>query len=506
MDKKIILGGILTVSLTILLFIVGFSKKVSGTPVEVFQVYLDGKKMGLIESKNELLDLIDKEQSSIKEEYGVDKVYPPNGLDIEKIYTYNTELSNVNEIYNRIKDTENFTIEGYDVTISYNEDKVITDSETIKAEDREDQHIYILDRSILEPALYNTAAAFIGTDKLKDFEENTQPEISDLGEKITSVYFSETITVKKAYISTEETILENVDELSQYLLYGTINKHNTYTINEGENLQVIADKNNLNIEELLIANPNYKTKDVLLSAGATVNVDLINPIISVTYRKEVISDIEVPYKTEYIQDNSKYEDFRETTTPGENGITKVTQDIKYVNGEIQSLKIDKQEVLKAPVNEIVTKGTKKIGTWIDYNSGNFSTGDYSWPTLSPFIITSRFEYRWGTFHKGIDISGTGHGSPIFAIAAGQVYKTGYGANEGNYIIIKHSDTLYSQYMHLSKIYVSTGAQVSREQKIGAMGSTGFSTGTHLHLGIWLNAPPYQPGSSVVDPCKSVFRC
>ena len=135
MNKKITLGAILTVGLTILMFIVGYNKSISGTPVEVYQVYLDGKKMGLIASKNELLDLIDKEQSSIKDEYGVDKVYPPNGLDIEKIYTYETELANVNDIYNNIKDSENFTIDGYDVTITYNEDKVINDGETIKAED-----------------------------------------------------------------------------------------------------------------------------------------------------------------------------------------------------------------------------------------------------------------------------------------------------------------------------------------------------------------------------------
>ena len=200
MNKKIILGAILTVGLTVLMFIVGFNKNISGTPVEVYQVYLDGKKMGLIASKNELLDLIDKEQTSIKEEYGVDKVYPPNGLDIEKIYTYNTELANVNDIYNNIKDSENFAIDGYDVTITYNEDKIINDGVTIKAEDREAKHIYILNREILEPALYNTAAAFIGTEKLKNFENKTQAEIADTGEIITSVYFAETITVKKALI------------------------------------------------------------------------------------------------------------------------------------------------------------------------------------------------------------------------------------------------------------------------------------------------------------------
>ena len=202
----------------------------------------------------------------------------------------------------------------------------------------------------------------------------------------------------------------------------------------------------------------------------------------------------------------KYVDYSEVTTKGENGLTRVTQDIKYVNGVIQDLKIIKSDVLKAPVNEVVTKGTKKIQSYVEWTPTYSGDGNYAWPTLSPFVITSRFEYRWGSFHRGVDISGTGYGSPILSIADGVVYKTGFGSNEGNYIIVKHSDTLYSQYMHLAKIQCSAGQHVGKGQRIGSMGSTGFSTGTHLHLGIWLNAPPYQQGSSVVDPCRSVFRC
>ena len=62
-------------------------------------------------------------------------------------------------------------------------------------------------------------------------------------------------------------------------------------------------------------------------------------------------------------------------------------------------------------------------------------------------------------------------------------------------------------MHLSKIGVSTGQTVKKEQRIGSMGHSGKGvTGTHLHLGIWVGAPPYLNGSTVVDPCRSVCRC
>ena len=499
--KGKILGFFITVFVGALLFFAAYASNDLSNPYEVFQVYLNGKKIGLIESEDNLLNLIDKEQSNIKEQFNVDKVYPPTGLIIEKVYTYNDKLNNTEEVYNQIKDSEPFTIQGYTVTITYSNDNLEEGEEPKKP-----IKIYMLDDQLIKKSLKEIAQIFIGEDELKDFEENTQSEIVETGEIITSIYFEETITIKESLISTEEKIFTDQNELTQYLLYGTLDEQEKYVVKEGEDLYKIADDHKLNISELLIVNPKYPTGNALLIPGDVLNVALINPLVSVTYRKTVVSDVDVPFKTEYINDNNKYVDYSEVTTPGVPGVSRVTQDVKYVNGEIQSLKINQSEVIKEPLSEIVTRGTKKIGSFVNYNSATFSTGDFSWPTLSPFIITSRFEYRWGTFHRGIDISGTGYGSPIFAIAAGEVYKTGYGSNEGNYIIIKHSDKLYSQYMHLSKIGVKVGQQVAREERIGAMGSTGFSTGVHLHLGIWLDAPPYMPGTSVVDPCKSVFRC
>ena len=492
-------GVLITLVLTGLLFFIGMDRRTYGDPYEVFQVYLNGKKIGLIKSDTDLYNLIDKEQGSIKEEFNVDKVYPPTGLNVEKVYTYSDKIDNTEDIYNEIKSKEPFTIQGYAVTITYNKDE-----ET--GETPEPLTINLLDKDIIKTSLYNVAKAFIGEENLKDYENDTQSEITDTGEIIKSVYFDETITIKESLVSTEKEIFDNDVELTQYLLFGTTEPGKKYTVKEGEDLGTIANDHELNIVELLIANPKYPSGTALLSAGEELNVSLIKPLVSVTYRKTVVADVAVPYKTEYVKDNTKYVDYSETITPGIDGTSRVTQDVKYVNGEIQSLKITNSEIIKDPVTEIVAKGTKKIGSFINYNSSSFSTGDYSWPTNSPFIITSRFEYRWGSFHKGIDISGTGYRSPVYAIADGEVYSTGYGKNEGNYIVIKHNEKLYSQYMHLAYIGVSKGQHVNREQRIGGMGSTGFSTGVHLHLGIWLDAPPYMPGSTTVDPCRSTFRC
>ena len=154
--KSKILGGLITIILSFLIFFIGMDNRVAGDPLEVYQVYLNGEKIGLIESKDKLYDLIDKEQTDIKKEYNVDKVYPPDGLDVKKVYTYEDEITKEEEIYNKIKDIEPFTIQGYKVTIVYTEDKIASDESIIKAGDPVD--IYMLDKELIKTALYKLRA------------------------------------------------------------------------------------------------------------------------------------------------------------------------------------------------------------------------------------------------------------------------------------------------------------------------------------------------------------
>lgn len=503
--KTRVMGLFLCILCSVLLYFSSIVSTVDSEPLGVYQVYLNGEKIGLIESKDDLLELIDTEQAELRKAYGVDKVYPPSGLDIEKIYTYNDEIVNTETIYNRIKDSEPFTIEGYVAKIIYTEDKVINDDKIVHA--GEPVYINMLDKDILETSLYNTAAAFIGTEDLKKFEDGLQEEITETGSKITSVYFQETITVKKDLVSTKDYIFKDVDELSKYLLYGTLEDQEKYTTKDGENLDAIADAHSLNIEELMIANPQYSTPNVLLSAGEQINIGLISPIINIVYRKTVVEDVEVSYKTEKVKDNTKYTSYKQTTQNGSNGITRITQDIKYINGEIQNLNIVQRDVLVPPVNEIITVGTKTYGGG-SYEGFVSTEGNdnWSWPTISPFVITSRYKWRWGRQHQGIDISGTGHGSPIFAVNSGLVYKVNYDSSQssGLSITIDHGNGYVTQYMHLSKILVSQGQVIERGQRVGLMGNTGASTGTHLHLGVW-RGRPYE-GGIPLDPCASIFSC
>ena len=106
-------------------------------------------------------------------------------------------------------------------------------------------------------------------------------------------------------------------------------------------------------------------------------------------------------------------------------------------------------------------------------------------------ITSRFGQRWGRSHTGLDI-GASTGTKIKAAAAGTVTKSGYASAYGYLIVISHGNGVETYYAHCSALYAKAGQKVSQGQVIAAVGSTGRSTGPHLHLEIRVNGVAQNP--------------
>ncbi len=112
-------------------------------------------------------------------------------------------------------------------------------------------------------------------------------------------------------------------------------------------------------------------------------------------------------------------------------------------------------------------------------------------------ITSRFGYRthpvtgnYG-FHTGLDLAAP-EGTPVKAVFYGRVAKTGSDDAWGNYILMEHSDGFETYYCHLSEIYVTEGSVIRQGETIGLVGSTGWSTGPHLHFEVRINAIRVDP--------------
>jgi murein DD-endopeptidase MepM/ murein hydrolase activator NlpD len=118
-----------------------------------------------------------------------------------------------------------------------------------------------------------------------------------------------------------------------------------------------------------------------------------------------------------------------------------------------------------------------------------SSQGFIWPLNGP--VTSGYGYRWGRLHAGIDISGY-TGQPIVAAKSGVVIEAGSMGGYGNATIIDHGGGIATLYGHQTSISVGTGQRVSQGEVIGTVGSTGYSTGPHLHFEVRVNGSPQNP--------------
>jgi len=126
-----------------------------------------------------------------------------------------------------------------------------------------------------------------------------------------------------------------------------------------------------------------------------------------------------------------------------------------------------------------------------------ATGSYMWPSTSCYVVTSKYGWRtislYGTakFHAGIDI-GAAMGTAIVASDGGNVIVSTYDGGYGNYVMINHGDGRSTLYGHMSSRAVSVGQTVTKGQVIGYVGSTGNSTGPHIHFEIRVNGGTVNP--------------
>lgn len=122
-------------------------------------------------------------------------------------------------------------------------------------------------------------------------------------------------------------------------------------------------------------------------------------------------------------------------------------------------------------------------------TGPFTNIGLVWPVHGP--VTSEFGPRWGGFHPGIDI-GAGYGTPIQAARTGTVIFAGYYGGYGNFVVVDHGGGVVTAYAHQSRIAVGQGDPVRQGQVIGYVGSTGYSTGPHLHFEVRINGQAQDP--------------
>lgn len=486
---KTILFSILGITISILLVMFSDNVNTYYGAQGVYRIYLNGSSVGVIKKASDLENYIDKEQESIKEKYNVSKVYIPTGLEIKPELSYNENLEAAKSVYNKIKDEESFTIKGYTISVYEETEKEATKTNKDNKEDEKKETelklkdtIYVLDKKIFEEAITSTIYAFIDEEKYQAYVNEEQVKIKDLeeGTIIENVYLKEKVTIKEDFVPADKQIFTDTKLLAKYLLYGTIENQKKYTVKSGDTISQIAYNNKLNVREFLIANRNIASENTLLFAGQEVIVDLISPIFTLVQETKEVAYQEKKFKTEIVEDSNFYVGYSQVIQQGINGQELVTRSVLRENGKvITALNISTIET-KPATNRIVKTGNRTA-----YVVGN--TGIWAWPTRSGYYISTYFGYDSDTYsytryHKAIDITGTGCGSPIYAANDGTVTKVTNNQDLGNYIEINHNNGYKTQYAHLiDRGYVSVGQAVEMGQLIGRMGNTGESYGCHVHF-------------------------
>ena len=489
---------ILLITIVVFLFQINFSSNTK-EPTTYYNVYLDGNLIGTLTDKEKLEEYIDTQNESYKKEYNVDTIYAPNGLDIKADVVYSKKINTVEEVYSKIQDNKPFTIKGYQYTIttSYIDD---SDEYSEKEHTNEEQEetpsqikVYVLDKKTFEQSIETFIKTYAGEEAYEAYKNNTQKEIETTGTIIEKVFLKNNITVKETNIPVNEKIYTNSDDLSKFLLFGEEEQKSEYTVLDGDTIETVSFNNKISTQEFLLSNQTFTSVNNLLFPGQVVTIGITNPQIQVVVKQYTVEDVESSFETEITYDSTRVKGDNQTIRAGENGLNRVSKELEITNGIITSTTTKNIEELKPSISKLVVYGDKIIP--------NVGTGNWGWPTNQGYTISSPYGWRVDpingsrSLHTGLDIAGTGLGSPVYASDNGTVIKSEYnGSGYGNYIVIDHNNGYYTSYAHMNQRKASVGDVVAKGQIIGYVGQTGRATGPHLHFEAWYGGVPHAGGT------------
>lgn len=257
-----------------------------------------------------------------------------------------------------------------------------------------------------------------------------------------------------------------------------------YTVVDGDCPIIIAEKNGMTLEDLIALNPTIENECFI---GQQVVLQRAKSYVSVECTKRESYSTVLDYEIERVEDNGQYKGIETVKQKGVEGEADVVANVVYVDGYEISRSVVSQNVIKQPVNKIISYGTMIPSPSVA--SGYGKGGIFQWPVAGGYISDYFGSNR---HHKGIDIAAP-YGTLIFAAESGTVTRSGNkGDGYGICVMINNGNGYSTVYGHMSKSAVSYGQTVNKGDIIGYVGSTGDSTGNHLHFEVRYNGVYQNP--------------
>ena len=363
--------------------------------------------------------------------------------------------------------------------------KVIQDQLNVKAEayeiDIDNQAVaYVASKEDAEDVLEKITLLYVNEEEYAEYESGKKDadSLKEPGSRILDIEFSLPVTFKEKMVYPDE--IKSVDKTLSMIEEGK-EETTIYEAKEDEGLEAIATSHDMDLDQLLELNPG-QDEDKGVKEGERLYVTQRTPYVNVMVEREVLKEERIPFEKKVEEDDELPKGELITEQMGNEGILAFTYNVSETNGKKISETIVKKEVTEKAKMEITRKGTKVIPSQ--------GSGTYSWPADGGYI-SSKQGQRWGKLHKGIDIARPATRT-ITAADHGIIEIAGNSGGYGNKITINHNNGYKTVYAHLDSIDVKAGQKIEKGMKIGMMGSTGHSTGVHLHFEIYKNGSLVNP--------------
>ncbi|MDD6478828.1 MAG: peptidoglycan DD-metalloendopeptidase family protein [Oscillospiraceae bacterium] len=317
--------------------------------------------------------------------------------------------------------------------------------------------------------------------------------------EIAAPSFKAVVTLKSKLSSKNEVkkaIIDNTDTIA-YTSLLRINGENIAYISNGDLEKHLEEyKNSFNIKGSKSVSTFVDDIEVITDYFFTDNVytieeakDIISSI-KVQTKATVTSEKEIAFSTNVQYTSAQMLGYSKITKVGKVGKRVTTEDIIYLNGKVVSRVQKSSKVTRNPVSQIKLVGTAKSQASAAQRAEAYASG-FIFPIdkNSSWMVSS----YWGDGrnHKAVDLA-CPRGTKIYAVAKGTVTFAGYKSDYGYFVIIDHGNGLSTAYAHASVLGVKTGDRVTAGETIALVGSTGYSTGNHLHFEVQKNGVRIDP--------------
>ncbi len=406
-------------------------------------VFVDNMEIGIISDMEISGDELFKEAVEyLKNEKGVN-VKVNEKVSLEPVHASSDEIMSHDEIVEKIADSFTFQIEAAVIKVN--------DEETV----------YVSDKDSANKILDKILDSYVTEDR-----------------KVLEKSFIEKVEITNKFIKSNE--LSSYNQAYEKLT-SNVNAEKKHTITEGDTLWDIAINYDISVDDILNANPEL-TEDSILALGDEINLIVFKPYLSVKIIEEYIYTETAPKETEVVENNNEYKTYRKVLVEGKDGEKEITAKVTKINGIEETRETLSEKITVAPVTEKVEVGTLT-------EPPKKAVGSFKYPVYGR--LTSGYGARWGTTHKGLDLAAP-YGTPVKASDGGTVIFAGWGNGYGNLVKIDHGNGFVTYYGHNSRLAVSVGQKVAQGEVIAYVGSTGDSTGNHVHFEIRKNGIACNP--------------